>query len=236
MLIDTTYRSEEEELMDDFEMQGETLEKTLKDIAKLNKWLGGNRITIKGVTFLLKKLSKDKTYHITDIGCGNGDMLRAIAKLGRKLGYQFKLLGIDANKFTIENAKELSIHYPEISYQVDDIFNDSYARQNFDIVLCTLTLHHFNNQQIEDLLYTLNKQTSVGVVINDLQRSKLAYYLFKLVCAIFINNPMAKYDGAISILRGFRKNELKKFAEKLKPSKHYIQWKWAFRYQWIIKK
>lgn len=236
MLVNTEFRSTEEELMDDFSMEGATLEKTLKDIARLNRWLGGNKITLDGVTFLLNNLSKHKEYILADIGCGNGDMLREIAQFGRNKGYRFKLVGVDANMFTIKKAEELSTAYQEIEYITENIFDESYAKREFDIVLCTLTLHHFDNQQISNLLKTICTQAKVGVVINDLQRSKLAYYLFKLVCAIFISNPMARYDGAISILRGFKKRELLNFTETLPSVFHRIRWRWAFRYQWIIKK
>jgi len=47
---------------------------------------------------------------------------------------------------------------------------------------------------------------------------------------------MARYDGGISILRGFKKNELMDFAASQTTFLHYIRWKWAFRYQWIMKK
>ncbi len=236
MLIDTKDRSEEEELMDDFGMEGPVLEKTLRDIAKLNQWLGGNRITVKGVQEILTPLSKTVLYRIVDIGCGNGDMLRTLALWGRHNGYTFQLIGIDANGFTIQNAQTLSKEYPEISYQCLDIFTASYATQSYDIILCTLTLHHFKTPDIRSLVTLFIAQAKVAVIINDLQRSRLAYYLFKIICTVWIRNPMARYDGAISILRGFTKKELEKLSNRM-PIVHWqrIRWKWAFRYQWIIR-
>ena len=47
---------------------------------------------------------------------------------------------------------------------------------------------------------------------------------------------MSREDGLISILRGFKKEELVAFSKKLRFNKYKIQWKWAFRYQWIISK
>jgi hypothetical protein len=46
---------------------------------------------------------------------------------------------------------------------------------------------------------------------------------------------MTKEDGLISVLRAFKKADLEKITEKLN-AKSTIQWKWAFRYQWIIQK
>ena len=76
----------------------------------------------------------------------------------------------------------------------------------------------------------------IGIVINDLHRSTLAYRLFQGLCFAFQLNAMSREDGLVSILRGFKKNELVHFSKKLKFSNYKIQWKWAFRYQWIIRK
>ena len=42
-------RSEEEEIMDDFDLQGPNLKEPCEDLDKVNKWLGGNEITLEGV-------------------------------------------------------------------------------------------------------------------------------------------------------------------------------------------
>ena len=124
MFVDTTYRSKDIEIMDDLEMNGELLIKTLDQIASINKCLGGNRLTIDGVKTLLKTQSKDNTISIVDLGCGNGDMLREVAEFGKKNGYKFKLLGIDANQATIDYAIQLSANSPEITYRKEDILNN----------------------------------------------------------------------------------------------------------------
>ena len=108
LFIDTTYRSEETEIMDDFSMKGELLRDTLDKLGNINKWLGGNRITLSGIRHLLKNQPKSKTYTIIDLGCGHGDILRLIADYGRKNDYKFKLIGIDANQDAIDYAGELS--------------------------------------------------------------------------------------------------------------------------------
>jgi hypothetical protein len=81
-----------------------------------------------------------------------------------------------------------------------------------------------------------NTNSKIGIVINDLHRSALAYRLFQVLCFVFQLNAMSREDGLVSILRGFKKEELVRFSEKLNLSNYKIQWKWAFRYQWIIKK
>ena len=60
-------------------MEGETLRDALDEIALINRWLGGNRITLKGVQSLLKNVNRETAVHIWDLGCGNGDLLRIVA-------------------------------------------------------------------------------------------------------------------------------------------------------------
>lgn len=232
--IDTEKRSTESEIMDDFELQGAELQKTLKDLEHINSWLGGNQVTLNGISQLLKNQPKDKPIHIADVGCGNGGMLRKIASWARKENYKLRLTGIDANTHGIGIAENLATDFPEIDFLPLDIFSEDFKKQHFDIILCTLTLHHFKNPEIEKIMYLFSKQAKVGVVINDLHRSKTAYRLFQAFCAVFIHNEIARKDGLTSILRGFKKEELQEFATKINAKNQSISWKWAFRYQWII--
>lgn len=233
LFIDTTYRSNETEIMDDFSMKGELMRDTLDKLGSINKWLGGNSITIDGINQLLKAQSKDKIYTIIDLGCGHGDILRLVGDFGRKKGYNFKLIGIDANQDAIDYANELSVNYPEVSFRNEDIFSEAFQQKEYDIVLATLFLHHFNDEEIQALLSNLSNKASIGIVVNDLQRSEIAYGLFKLL-GIVITNYMIKQDGLTSILRSFKREDLKRISKKLNL-KSQIRWKWAFRYQWLIK-
>ena len=221
--------------MDDLSMEGDMLRKTLEQIANINKRLGGNKATINGLHTLLKAQPKDVTMSIVDLGCGSGDMLRAVADYGRKNSFTFNLTGIDANACTVNYARKLSVNYPEISYLEMDVQSIEFSGIPFDMVITTLFLHHFTDQEIERLLIPIVNKVRIGIVINDLHRSKIAYSLFKVI-SLFIKNPMVKKDGAISVLRGFKKNELITISKKLNNTVSSVRWKWAFRYQWIIKK
>lgn len=236
MFINTKYRTDEPETMDDFSMEGEILRDALDKIAQINRLLGGNLLTLRGVQDLIKDISKSNEIKIVDVGCGNGDMLRTLADFGLKNNLKFQLIGIDANNFTINHAQKLSEKYSNISYQCKDIFDKPFQELKYDIVLCTLTLHHFKNNEIVHLLNVFNTNSNVGIVINDLQRSSVAYRLFQALCFVFRLNDMSREDGLISILRGFKKEELIHFSQKLNFNNYKIHWKWAFRYQWIISK
>ena len=233
-LVDTSHRSSEMEIMDDFTMEGVLFRDTLDKLEIINRFLGGNSVTINGLKKLLKNQPKNKTITIVDLGCGNGDILRDISKFGRKNNYSFKLIGIDANLAATEYAKELSKEYSELSFKTMDILSEDFKKQSYDVVLCTLFLHHFKNEELISFLKTTTDKATIGVVVNDLHRHKLAYYLFKLI-GFFIKNKMVRQDGLTSVLRAFKREDLENIAKEMKV--HFsIQWKWAFRYLWILKK
>jgi hypothetical protein len=97
-----------------------------------------------------------------------------------------------------------------------------------------LTLHHFSDEEIVELLTVFKANARIGIIINDLHRSKIAYRLFQMICFVFQLNNMSKQDGLTSILRGFKKEELFQYSKKMQFKNFTIRWKWAFRYQWIV--
>ena len=236
MPINTKYRTDTPEIMDDFTLEGEVLREALDKIAKINQFLGGNSLTLNGVKELILTVPKSRLITIVDVGCGNGDLLRVLSNYGKENNYSFSLIGIDANAFTVNHAKKLSESYSNINFQCEDIFEFDFSQLKCDIILCTLTLHHFKNEEIESLLTTFYVNSNLGIVINDLHRSSLAYRLFQIICFLFQLNSMSREDGLTSILRGFKKEELELFSKKLGFKKYIIKWKWAFRYKWIIRK
>ena len=236
MFIKTKHRTDDSEIMDDFQLEGDVLKEALDKIAQINQLLGGNKLTLKGVAKLLKKVPDTNPITIADVGCGNGDMLRKLADFGFQNNLKLQLIGVDANKFTVNYAADLSKEYSNIGYRCEDIFNESFSEIKYDIVLCTLTLHHFKNDDIVKLLGLFYENSKLGFVVNDLHRNAVAYRLFQVLCFVFRLNKMSREDGLTSILRGFKKEELIAFSKKLGFKKYRIRWKWAFRYQWIVEK
>lgn len=235
MKVDTTYRSTAPEIMDDFQMEGEILRDALDKIASINQLLGGNKVTLEGVRSLISGQPKSAVIRIMDIGCGNGDMLRTLADYAIKMDLNFVLTGIDANNFTVAHARKLSARYPNISYDCVDIFDQLDKPIASDIVLCTLTLHHFKDEEIISLLQHYHDGAGLGIVVNDLERSAVAYHLFRALCFVFRLNDMSREDGLVSILRGFKRADLISYSKKMNFKNYIIKWKWAFRYQWIVK-
>ncbi len=164
--VSTKYRTDKEELMDDFSIGGDLLRDTLDKLENINRWLGGNLMTVKALKKVLKNHPKEQELTIADIGCGHGDILRDVAKFGRKNGYKMKLIGMDANPTAIAYANELSTEFSELSFKTEDIFSEEFKNRKFDVVLATLFLHHFKEEQLVSFLGNTLKQTKIAVVVN----------------------------------------------------------------------
>lgn len=217
--------------MDDFNLEGNHMDEALARIAWINRLLGGNRITVDAVRKLARQMGGG-ILSVTDLGCGNGDMLRALDKMAQQEGVSLQLKGIDANPYTVALARRMSEQ--RISYQCSNILDKDFIPETTDITLLTLTLHHFSDDEIRQVLLKAARHTRVAIIVNDLQRSRLAYGLFAALSFVCRLGTMNDNDGKLSIRRGFRKNELEAIARRLQFKHYSIRWRWAFRYSWII--
>ncbi len=234
-MVDFSFRSDREELMDDFRGSEQELKVILDDITRVNTILGGSKITLNAVFRLIKK-NRKKSYTIIDVGCADGNMLRELALTARKLKIEVNLIGVDLNGDALRIAREKSVDFPEISYFEKDILSDDLNDFKCDIVMNTLMMHHLPDNEILKFIKQFSNLASIGVVINDLHRSIWAYYLFPIFSLIFIKTDVAKIDGLISISKGFKKKDLQSIKNQLHHLEHQIKWKWAFRYLWVMQK
>ncbi|MEM9000812.1 MAG: methyltransferase domain-containing protein [Bacteroidota bacterium] len=232
--MDFSSRSTVNELMDDPNMDAIAYDLAYKDINRCNQWLGGYALTLYAVEKLIQT-HKKKSYTIFDMGCGDGSMLRKLSVFLERRQIAHKLIGIDLRDDVLDIARARSADFDDIEYRKGDILKFG-SHHDCDIIINTLTMHHFDDENIPLVLDKFCSLAAVGVVINDLHRSYWAYHLFKLFSVFFINTHTAKYDGLVSISKGFIKKELVAFSRQIGNVTHNIQWKWAFRYLWIMKK
>lgn len=232
---DFSIRSNKDEIMDDLGCSGEVVGQTLRELEVINRLLGGNYVTTNGVNALLKDHPKDIPVTIADLGCGGGDILKLLAVKIRRLGIKARFTGIDANPNIVGFAAANTSDMPEIKYERLNIFSDSFREKQFDIVIATLFFHHFSSEQLSVVFNQLKTQARIGIVVNDIHRHWLAYHSIRLLTRFFSRSAMVKYDAPLSVLRSFRKHDWKQILEGAGILDYTIRWRWAFRWQVIIK-
>ena len=229
------HRSNEPEIIDDFDYHGEDLNRTFKTIERINTFLGGNQTFLKGVQKILRQMpSLDQTVKLLDLGTGSGDGLRVIAHWRAKHYPNLQLFGVDANPHITALAQQKTPAPLNISFRTKDIFQNDFSYQNMDLVTCNLFLHHFDDDTILELLRQMQQQGVQALLVNDLHRHPIAYYAFWLLCLLTGATYTARYDGLLSIKKGFKRRELVELASQLKDVTISVRWKWAFRYEMIV--
>ena len=232
-------RSNRAETLDELNEDRNLLELILLNIAKVNKWLGGNSITVNALIKAAKRKDPNKKLVIVDIGCGGGDMCRQIARSSKKFKQGLEIIGVDINDLSLEISRDLSKDYKNIRFEKIDVFSEAFKDLQPDFVISTLTFHHFSDEEILKVLKICLSVDDIEIFINDLHRSSIAFNLFKPVSFILGLHPINRIDGLISILRSFKRKDLILYNEALKKEipklQTKIQWKWAFRYLWTLK-
>ncbi|RIJ37390.1 methyltransferase domain-containing protein [Pontibacter oryzae] len=228
-------RSEELELMDDLSLSGEELRQNLQELEVINNWLGGHKVVLNALEQLSAKY-KPTRLRIADIGCGGGGTLKSIARWARKRSIPVELVGVDANDFMVQYARNCCAAYSEITIEQHDVFSESFAQQKYDVVVCSLFCHHFTDRQLVCMFRQLYRQAQLGVIINDLHRHWLAYYSIKYITAVFSKSYLVKNDAPLSVWRAFRRSELKRLVQQAGVTRYKLRWMWAFRWQLLLHK
>jgi ubiquinone/menaquinone biosynthesis C-methylase UbiE len=233
-----SYRSNEKELIDDLELDNDALRQNLEELALINKYLGGNQVTVSGLSKLLPKSTISPIPNpqslIADLGCGGGDMLMVMANWAKKKGINVQFIGIDANDFMIDFGTKRTANYQNISYLHQDIFSEEFKEKTFDIVTMTLFCHHFSDESLIKILQLLKKQTRIGIVINDIHRHWFAYHSIAWITKLFLKSYLVKNDAKLSVWRAFVREDLEKIIQKSGFTKYSIRWKWAFRWEVVL--
>lgn len=220
--------------MDDLACDGEVVFQTLRELDVINRWLGGNAVTLQAARKIWKDIPKQQTITIADLGCGSGEMLNIISALAEKENRKVKLIGFDANPHIVEYARSHSTKHATISFETINVFSEAFQKQKFDLVLATLFMHHFNETELITLLSSLKKQ-SRAIIVNDIHRHPLAYHSIRLLTRLFSRSAMVKFDAPLSVMRAFKKNELIEILKKADIDNYSLKWKWAFRWQLVYK-
>ena len=226
-------RSQLPEKMDQPDVPVADIHQALRELETINKLLGGYNVIFNA----LNKIDfRDDVVSILDLGCGGGDILRAVADWAKKKKIKVKLTGIDWNpvmtSFAAANAKD----YPEITFKTMSIFDNALLSEEAHITMNTLFCHHFSNEEIKVLLKRMMELSSVAVIINDLHRNWFAYYSIKYITAVFSKTYLVKYDAPLSVARSLSRKEWEAILNDTGASNYKLNWKWAWRWQIIIRK
>lgn len=217
------------EMMDRPNADPSVLDDDLKNLRVINKLFGGLSAVRKNIIPLLKRIDPGKEITILDLATGSADHPLELAKLGRKLNLNLRITAVDKNPVMLKIARERTKGPGNITIEEQNILNPQYPDNSFDIVLCSLAIHHFSREDAIKILQQMNRLSRVGFIVNDLSRSWLGAWTAWLYTHVTTRNPMTLYDSYISVLRAFTPKELAAIAKEAGINGFTIKTQFFFR-------
>jgi SAM-dependent methyltransferase len=204
--LDFRRRSHEQEWLDRDDIDPAELRAVLRDLARFNTAFFGHSPILKWLGRVLGRETRGSRPTIVDVGCGYGDLLRAIRQWSNKRNLKPRLLGVDLNPETIRIAQEVTDQADQIDFAVMDVFDLPPGRK-FDIVVTSLVAHHLSDERLRDFLVLLERVATEGWLIYDLQRHRVLYEVIGLASRLARLHPMVTKDGQISVMRSLTREE-----------------------------
>jgi len=197
------------ELMDRPQPVSPALEADLRNLASLNRRFGSHRLVRR---FLEQWLAPGRSYRVLDLCTGAGDIPRMMVNWARASQLTLRVDAIDANAATLEIARAASRGYPEIQFIAGNALTYE-SRETYDLVTCSLALHHFSEDDALVLLRRCRILSHRYVLVADLVRGLPTLLGVQLVTALFYREPMTRADGIASVHRAFSFREMRALAE-----------------------
>lgn len=195
-------RSQAEEAMDDPALAPQTYATVLRDLAQVNSVTMAARPTL---AFLDSVVRRGERLKLLDVGYGDGDMLRRIARWAAKRGVQAELVGIDLNPRSEAIARADTPADLPITYRTGDYAD--LAGEGWDVIVSSLVAHHMTHAQLVAFLRFMEAEAARGWFVNDLHRHRFAHRGYPLLARLMRWHPIVRADGTLSIARSYRPDE-----------------------------
>jgi 2-polyprenyl-3-methyl-5-hydroxy-6-metoxy-1,4-benzoquinol methylase len=159
------------------------------------------------------------TVRILDLACGGGDLAIQLARMGSCHRPACRVDGYDISHTAVAHAKAqaMASNTRNVRFFVGDVLSESFnslAEERYDIVMCSLFLHHLEEQQVVHLLRKMASVARHAVIVDDLQRTRLGYGLAWLGCRLLTRSPMVHVDGPLSVQGAFTVSEARSLARR----------------------
>jgi ubiquinone/menaquinone biosynthesis C-methylase UbiE len=205
-------RSSELEHLDKGDYTTEEYEGCIVELQLVNRWLGDAR-AVRRTLLRETERSARTEFSVLDVGAGSGELLRVIAGWTRGHGKSGRLVGVELNSRSARAIRDESRSFAEIVSLRADALRLPFAEDEFDYAMCSLFTHHFKDDQVVAILQELARVTRHRIFVIDLHRHPVAYYFYTTVGHLFLPNRLLREDGALSILRSFKPDELNQLAQ-----------------------
>jgi ubiquinone/menaquinone biosynthesis C-methylase UbiE len=209
----TPKRIYEEELLDAGEGTDEDVARSLSDLRRVNRFLGGRRVILRALSSHLNRAGLEKV-SLLDVGTGSADMPMAVAEHFRVCGIDTFIAAVDISERNLRVSRAQLGVSSEIHLVRADSLRLPFAARSFDFVTASLFLHHFSDDDVVRVLADLGRIARRAVIVNDLIRNLVPYYFTRIAGPILAASFLTRNDGPVSVLRGFTRDEMTDLARR----------------------
>lgn len=222
-------RNLRDELLDLDEASYQEVQDSLQDVATVNRYLGGYRVLLQHIEPILRSHKTNRPFRVMDAATGSADQPVELVKLARRIGVPIHITAIDINAKMLKLAREEVACYPEIQLMQCDILSLPFRENAFDLVVNSLSLHHFSWDKAVTILRTIYKAGRLGIVVNDLHRSRVAHVVIFILTRIFTRNRLTRYDAPVSVMNAFTPKEFCELAQQAEIDPYEIHRHFPYR-------
>ncbi|WP_420370165.1 methyltransferase domain-containing protein [Curtobacterium sp. L1-20] len=193
------------ELMDDPDCDPHALARTFRRFALVNALVSGWR----GVwrTHVAPALPTEGRARVLDLGCGGGDLARALVRWAAADGFDVEVVGVDPDPRAIEAATRSTTR--GVTFREQSSGDLVAAGERFDLVVSNHVLHHLGDEERNGFLGDSATLATSRSLHSDIRRSPAAYRAYALGSAFVAAGTFVRVDGLRSIRRSFTVPELR---------------------------
>ncbi|WP_298863270.1 methyltransferase domain-containing protein [uncultured Gimesia sp.] len=200
-------RKREPELMDQPGLSEHEHGSALNGLRRVNWWSRSSAILWPSIQKLAQRVEQ-RPLRILDIASGGGDVALNLAQRAQRAGIAVEVDGCDISPYAVKHASDLAaqMQLDQVQFYERDILQEPVDRQ-YDVVMCSLFLHHLDETQAVQLFSIMSKATRHLVLVNDLRRSRVGYWLAWAGCRLLTRSPIVHTDGPLSVAGAFTMDE-----------------------------
>lgn len=176
------------------------LEGNLADIAFANRWFGG-------IAPVRREVRRSGARTILDVGSGAGDVTAALVRDAGRHGIDVRATCLDSSPQMIAIARRRIGNDDRLTFVQGEGERLPFADGSFDVVICTLALHHFEPTPARALLREMRRVARLTPIVADLSRSAFAYAATWLYARAASRNRLTRHDAPLSVRRAYELRE-----------------------------
>jgi 2-polyprenyl-3-methyl-5-hydroxy-6-metoxy-1,4-benzoquinol methylase len=200
----------------------------LRGLARINWFSGSARILWRPLSRLARENS-GRPLRILDLATGSGDVPLLLWQRFRRAGLRVELAGADVSEFALTQARSrAAASGAKIDFFALNALRDPLPR-DFDVIMCSLFLHHLEDEEAVELLRRMGESARQMVLVNDLIRSYVNYLLAHVVTRLLSRSPVVHFDGPASVAAAFMRAEARGLAQRAGLQNARVDWRWPWR-------